>query len=278
MTVKSVLTVTPSPDVDWADLARTARLLARQADALGLVETTTGAGADTALGRLLLGESLPGDEVAVAIPLAGARVLHVDHSLAPALAGRVRSALEAAAGVIYVELRHDCYDVLVRHVPHRAQEDRALLVARRLAASITATDSRVSAGLSASVDDAAHLATARTDAVDAAALAAETRAGLVEVDQQWAELVLRRARRNVIASAPTAVPIRRLLDHDARHDTEFARTVSVWLANNQDTRTTAQQLCIHVNTLRYRLRRASELTNLDLSDAKQRLITQLLLL
>ena len=275
MTIESALTLAPT--AEWADLARTVRLLAQQADALGLADPAVATASDTPLGRMLLGAPSPDDAAMIGMPLAGTRVLHIDCSLAPATSGRVRSVLEGATACRYVELRRDTYDVLVRHVPRGANEDRALVAARRLAASITAIDSRFSAGVSGSVEGADHLPAARVDAMDTAALAAETRSGLLEVDQVWPELVLRRARHNIGRSVPTAVPVRRLLEHDARNDTDFARTVSVWLANNQDSRATAQQLCIHVNTLRYRLRRATDLTGLDLADAKQRLVTQLLL-
>ncbi len=51
---------------------------------------------------------------------------------------------------------------------------------------------------------------------------------------------------------------------DGPEPTEIERTVHEYLANDQDAETTAKGLCVHVNTIRYRLGRFRELTGLDL--------------
>ncbi|MFI6581670.1 PucR family transcriptional regulator [Embleya sp. NPDC050493] len=65
--------------------------------------------------------------------------------------------------------------------------------------------------------------------------------------------------------------------HDAEHDTEYANSVLAWLDALGDVRAAAAGLHIHPNTLRYRIRRAGELTGLDWADPKTRLLAALLL-
>lgn len=54
----------------------------------------------------------------------------------------------------------------------------------------------------------------------------------------------------------------------------YAHTLCAWFENDQDAAATAAQLHLHVNTVRYRLRRAQEITGVDLSDWDQRLVAQ----
>lgn len=70
--------------------------------------------------------------------------------------------------------------------------------------------------------------------------------------------------------------LRRLEDHDDRAGSDLLRTVEVWCASGFDVARSAGALHVHVNTLRYRLRRAGEVSGLDLSQSRQRLAAQLL--
>ncbi|MFE8991693.1 PucR family transcriptional regulator [Streptomyces collinus] len=66
-----------------------------------------------------------------------------------------------------------------------------------------------------------------------------------------------------------------LVDHDSRHQGSLAETLLTYLNSFGDVRAAAAQLHVHPNTLRYRLRRAEELTGLDLSRPDQRLLAML---
>lgn len=70
--------------------------------------------------------------------------------------------------------------------------------------------------------------------------------------------------------------LRRLEDHDHRTGSDLLRTVEVWCSSGFDVARAAGALHVHVNTLRYRLRRAGEISGLDLSLSRQRLAAQLL--
>ena len=55
----------------------------------------------------------------------------------------------------------------------------------------------------------------------------------------------------------------------------LADTLFHWLTHGRDTGATAAAMHLHANTVRYRLRRAQELTGLDLADGNQRLLAEL---
>jgi hypothetical protein len=65
----------------------------------------------------------------------------------------------------------------------------------------------------------------------------------------------------------------RLTGHPPNH--VFAETLACWFAHNQDTAATATAMHLHHNTVRYRLRRAQELTEVDLTDWDERLLAEL---
>lgn len=69
-----------------------------------------------------------------------------------------------------------------------------------------------------------------------------------------------------------------LSEHDAVHGTELARSVLAYLDAFGDVRAASTRLHVHPNTLRYRVRRAGELSGIDLGDATERLSAHLQLL
>jgi DNA-binding PucR family transcriptional regulator len=66
-----------------------------------------------------------------------------------------------------------------------------------------------------------------------------------------------------------------LVSHDSRHQGRLAESLLTYLNCFGDVRAAAAQLHVHPNTLRYRLRRAGELTGLELSRPDQRLLAML---
>ena len=66
-----------------------------------------------------------------------------------------------------------------------------------------------------------------------------------------------------------------LVAHDSRHQGRLAETLLTYLNSFGDVRAAAAQLHVHPNTLRYRIRRAEELTGLELSRPDQRLLAML---
>ena len=80
---------------------------------------------------------------------------------------------------------------------------------------------------------------------------------------------------DLAAAQPELVegPLGVLLDDP--DDTALAETLLAWFAADREAAAAAERLHLHVNTLRYRLRRVQDLTGVDLSDWDQRLLAEL---
>ncbi|MEV5713643.1 helix-turn-helix domain-containing protein [Amycolatopsis mediterranei] len=66
-----------------------------------------------------------------------------------------------------------------------------------------------------------------------------------------------------------------LVEHDTEHGGILVPAVLAWLNAFGDVRAAARVLNIHPNTVRYRVRRAAEVSGVDFDDPAQRLLTQL---
>jgi DNA-binding PucR family transcriptional regulator len=66
-----------------------------------------------------------------------------------------------------------------------------------------------------------------------------------------------------------------LVEHDAEHGGILVPAVLAWLDAFGDVRAAASALNIHPNTVRYRVRRAAEVSGVDFGDPAQRILTQL---
>ncbi|MFJ2510502.1 PucR family transcriptional regulator [Streptomyces griseoviridis] len=69
--------------------------------------------------------------------------------------------------------------------------------------------------------------------------------------------------------------VRILADHDVRHGTDLCGSLLRYLDAFGEVKEVAEQLHIHPNTLRHRIRRAVRLSGLDLRDPDQRLVAML---
>ncbi|MDA3628510.1 helix-turn-helix domain-containing protein [Saccharopolyspora sp. WRP15-2] len=69
-----------------------------------------------------------------------------------------------------------------------------------------------------------------------------------------------------------------LHEHDAEHGTGLARSLLAYLEAFGDVRAASDRLHVHPNTLRYRVRRAGEITGIDLANPSERLNAHLQLL
>ncbi|MEU6882896.1 helix-turn-helix domain-containing protein [Streptomyces sp. NPDC046712] len=72
-----------------------------------------------------------------------------------------------------------------------------------------------------------------------------------------------------------AEPLSTVLDHDARHGTDYEKTLRCWIAEHYDVPQAADALTLHPNTLRHRLRRLAELIDIDDPDLRLALALQL---
>jgi hypothetical protein len=68
----------------------------------------------------------------------------------------------------------------------------------------------------------------------------------------------------------------RLIAHDRQRDTDYMTTLRIYIDSFGDMRSAAELLHLHPNSLRYRIKRLTEIGGLDLGDPKLRLVLQLL--
>ncbi|WKG03185.1 CdaR family transcriptional regulator [Mycolicibacterium sp. HK-90] len=120
---------------------------------------------------------------------------------------------------------------------------------------------------------AAELALARSEADECLALHELRPAGSAPVyDEAWDDILLQRLRIAARSGrAPQRGPVAELRAHDQANGTQYAPTLRAWLEAQGDLAAAGQALGVHENTVRYRLRKMSELTQLNLDDARKRL-------
>lgn len=66
-------------------------------------------------------------------------------------------------------------------------------------------------------------------------------------------------------------PFARLVEHDQDHNSDLVETLCAWLDHFGDNTSAAESLHVHPNTFRYRLKRVSEVSGMDLGDCDVRL-------
>lgn len=99
---------------------------------------------------------------------------------------------------------------------------------------------------------------------------------MATAEELWAELALLQIER--AAAGMVHVPckqLQNLIDHDAKHQTEYVNTLNAYLDAFGSVSSTAERLMLHSNSLRHRLQRLADVSGLDLSDPTQRLIVAL---
>ncbi|MDV3123958.1 helix-turn-helix domain-containing protein [Mycobacterium sp. 21AC1] len=118
-----------------------------------------------------------------------------------------------------------------------------------------------------------ELVLARREADECLALHEVRQGGPAPVyDESWDDILLQRLRIAAQSGrAPERGPVAELRRHDRTHATQYAPTLQAWLEAQGDLSQAGQQLGVHENTVRYRLRKMAEVTTLDLADARKRL-------
>jgi hypothetical protein len=274
------------PADGWQHLRPALETLLREAQSAGLVPDPLSAAPDAgpaedALSRLLAGAGRANDELLVPIPLPGARLLCVrlDRSAAHSAMLAGVSSERGCFGMRYDALRAV---ILIRDTPRRPRDDRALADARRIARGIVDREPAARVGVSAALTGPADLRGAFADVSDATCLGsidgpASGESCIHHVEQHWADILLLRLQRRLRDDAPAANPVVRLMAYDRRHGSDLCHTVTAWLRNERNVAVTAAEVCVHPNTLRYRLRRAGEISGVRFDDGRQRLAFELIL-
>lgn len=91
-------------------------------------------------------------------------------------------------------------------------------------------------------------------------------------DESWDDILLQRLRTAAHAGrVPARGPVAELRRHDREHGGHYVATLRAWLAAQGDLAAAGEQLGVHQNTVRNRLRRMTEITALQLDDPAKRL-------
>lgn len=91
-------------------------------------------------------------------------------------------------------------------------------------------------------------------------------------DESWDEILLQRLPDSgALRPDPDRGPVAELRRHDADHTTDYVSTLRAWLEAMGDPAEAGNRLGVHENTVRYRLRKMGEITDLQLDDARKRL-------
>jgi hypothetical protein len=149
-------------------------------------------------------------------------------------------------------------------------------VARRWVTGLQAALSErvtVLAGISGAAE-VADLVAARHEADECLALHEiwPTGARPPAYDESWDDILLQRLRTAARSGrSPDRGPVAELRRHDRAHSTDYVPTLRAWLEAQGDPTEAGNRLGVHENTVRYRLRKMAEITNLELDDAKKRL-------
>ncbi len=149
-------------------------------------------------------------------------------------------------------------------IPHLILRQNTAVLVLLNASSRPEVPPDVHAGISTPVSPSEQLHVARREALWALAQAVQRDRRVVEFDGHAAgrwlmqdPQALQQLVRQVLGPA---------LDYDATHGADLVPTVRAFLENGRQVASVATRLGLHVNGVRYRLRRFEELTSRDLSD------------
>jgi DNA-binding PucR family transcriptional regulator len=120
----------------------------------------------------------------------------------------------------------------------------------------------------------AELPAARQEADECLALHETLPAGSAPpaYDESWDQILLQRLRTAARSGrSPDRGPVAELRRHDRAHATDYVGTLRAWLEALGDPAEAGRRLGVHENTVRYRLRKMGEVTDLQLDDAGKRL-------
>ncbi|MFI5509999.1 PucR family transcriptional regulator [Mycobacterium sp. NPDC051804] len=153
--------------------------------------------------------------------------------------------------------------------------EEAVGARRWVAALRTSLTDRITvvAGISKSADTT-DLPAARKEADECLALHETKRLDSVPpaYDESWDEILLQRLRTAGLSGrTPDRGPVAELRRHDSDHATDYVSTLRAWLEALGDPAEAGDRLGVHENTVRYRLRKMGELTDLQMGDARKRL-------
>ncbi|MFC4014873.1 PucR family transcriptional regulator ligand-binding domain-containing protein [Nonomuraea purpurea] len=163
-------------------------------------------------------------------------------------------------------------DGAVAVVPLRERTAADLAGRLRAGAEVLAVlpDTRLCVGVSGALTGAAAVKGGVEEAGHARRLAEARSGGVVTSDEIYTHALLLATVPGDVRRSFTARLLSPLLGYDRKHQSELVRTLGVFLDCAGSWNACAEQLHVHVNTVRYRIRRIEELTGRNLSTMADR--------
>ncbi|NUT43823.1 MAG: helix-turn-helix domain-containing protein, partial [Thermoactinospora sp.] len=144
-------------------------------------------------------------------------------------------------------------------------------VAARLRSAVAVlSDPSLAAGLSGRLTGAAALRGGLEEAGHARGLAESRSGGVVTSDEIYTHALLLATLPGDVRRSFTGHLLGPLIAYDAAHQSELVRTLEVFLDSAGSWQVCGERMHVHVNTVRYRIRRVEELTGRDLSSMADR--------
>ena len=100
----------------------------------------------------------------------------------------------------------------------------------------------------------------------------EQKPGTINSCEDYALEYLRHQINEKIPLFVSAPGLEKLKQQDASAGTEYYRTLAVYLREERDQTKTADVLCVHRNTLIYRIKKIEQILETDLEDERQRFL------
>jgi len=144
------------------------------------------------------------------------------------------------------------------------------LAERLRAGTAILRDPALSIGVSGALVGAAAIRGGAEEAGHARRLAAARGGAVVTSNEIYTHALLLATVPGDVRGSFAGRLLRPLLDYDSRHQSELVRTLNAFLDCAGSWNTSAELLHVHVNTVRYRIRRVEELTGRDLSTMADR--------
>ncbi|MGH3630869.1 MAG: PucR family transcriptional regulator, partial [Sciscionella sp.] len=221
----------------------------------------------------------PAAVLAFALPTGGQEIDRPELELRRSRLGGLISMYAAAfrRSALMITLEERAY-VLVPDLRGAAGASGALALAREVVAAAQNTLGLSVRGALGSIgENLAGAAASRLSADRLLDAMAEAPSAAVESVADWQSEVLLRETLGLLAEHtdirdPRVEALRR---YDSAHGSALAASVSAYLEAFGDVGSAAQGLHVHPNTLRYRIKRAGEVSGIDLRDPGQRQFTQL---
>jgi hypothetical protein len=221
---------------------------------------------------LVLALSLKDDD-GTAAPQISAALTGESQRLSNAFAMHLSAALPSASSAL---LGRVCYGLLPATGTAEESEQRAERIATNF---LDRLGSRFNAAIGiGTVVETSHISHARMSADRALRVVSRRRVGTNVArlaDVQMDALILELRDLLTARGDRPSGPLARLIGHEGGQDGILLRTLHSWLDAFGDVAVAAASMSVHPNTFRYRLKRAVDLSGIDLTDSNARFLAML---